>query len=145
MIICKKTVFVRYIYGDDKMVDLNELYQTADWKKEKHTPVIEIEKEEKQIKIKLMVGKEIPHPNTTAHHIRWIDCYFLPDGEKFAVQVGRAEFCTHGASVQGADTSTLLTKPSASFVLSTEKSGTIIATSYCNIHGLWRNSLEVKL
>ena len=127
------------------MVDFNELYQTADWKQEKHTPVIDIEKGDKQVKIKLMVGKEIPHPNTTAHHIRWIDCYFLPAGEKFAVQVGKAEFNAHGASTKGADTSTLFTKPSVSFVLSTEKSGTIIATSYCNIHGLWRNSAEFKL
>ncbi|NHI94217.1 MAG: superoxide reductase [Candidatus Lokiarchaeota archaeon] len=127
------------------MVDLNVLFQTADWKKEKHTPVIEIEKGDKQIKIKLMVGKEIPHPNTTAHHILWIDCYFLPDGEKFPYQIGKAEFYAHGASVEGADSSTLSTKPAASFVLNTEKSGIIIATSYCNIHGLWRNSLEVKL
>ncbi|MFX1295818.1 MAG: class II SORL domain-containing protein [Promethearchaeota archaeon] len=127
------------------MIDLNEVYQSADWKKEKHVPVIDIEKGDKQIKIKLMVGKEIPHPNTTSHHIRWIDCYFKPDAEKFAVQVGRVEFAAHGASAKGADTSNLLTKPAVSFVLSTEKSGTIIATSYCNIHGLWQNSVEVKL
>jgi superoxide reductase len=127
------------------LINLNELYQTADWKKEKHTPVIELEVNEKQVKIKLMVGKEILHPNTTAHHIRWIDCYFVPEGEKFAVQIGRSEFTTHGALVKGLDTSTLMTKPAASFVLNTEKSGTIIATSYCNIHGLWRNSMELKL
>ncbi|MHA1264376.1 MAG: desulfoferrodoxin family protein [Candidatus Helarchaeota archaeon] len=128
------------------MVNLNEIYQSADWKKEKHVPVIDIEKiSGKQIKIKLMVGKEIPHPNTTAHHIRWIDCYFKPDGEKFVVQVGRADFLAHGASAQGADTSKLLTKPAVSFVLDTQKSGTVLAISYCNIHGLWQNSAEVKL
>jgi len=128
------------------VVNLNEIYQSADWKKEKHVPVIDIEKiSGKQIKIKLMVGKEIPHPNTTAHHIRWIDCYFKPDGEKFVVQVGRADFLAHGASAQGADTSKLLTKPAVSFVLDTQKSGTVLAISYCNIHGLWQNSAEVKL
>ncbi|HUX98428.1 MAG TPA: class II SORL domain-containing protein [Candidatus Deferrimicrobium sp.] len=127
------------------MVNLNDIYQTADWKKEKHTPVIDIEKGEQSVKIKLMVGKEIPHPNTTAHHIQWIDCYFLPAGEKFAVHVGRVEFYAHGASTQGADTSTLFTKPSVSFVLNTAKSGTVLAMSYCNIHGLWQNSAEVKV
>ncbi len=127
------------------MVDLNEVYQSADWKKEKHVPVIDLEVGDKQVKIKLMVGKEIPHPNTSGHHICWIDCYFKPEGEKFAVQVGRSEFSAHGASTQGADTSTLMTKPSVSFVLSTEKSGTVIATSYCNIHGLWQSTAEVKL
>ena len=125
------------------MIDFNNLYQAADWKKEKHTPVIEIERGEKEIKIKLMVGKEIAHPNTTAHHIRWIDCYFLPKGEKFPYQIGKAEFCVHGASVEGPDTSKLSTKPAISFVLNTEKTGTIIAASFCNIHGLWRNTLEV--
>ena len=127
------------------MVDLNELYQSADWKQEKHVPVIDLDIGENQVKIKLAVGKEIPHPNTTAHHIRWIDCYFLPAGEKFAIHVGRAEFAAHGASVKGADTSTLSSKPAVSLVLSTKKSGTVIATSYCNIHGLWQNTAEVKL
>jgi len=127
------------------MVDFNTILQTADWKKEKHVPVIEVEKEEKAIKIKIMVGKEIAHPNTTAHHIAWINCYFLPTGEKFAVHVGKTDFNAHGASVKGADTSTLFTKPACSYVLNTEKSGTVIAVSYCNIHGLWQNTLEVKL
>ena len=27
----------------------------------------------------------------------------------------------------------------------TEKSGTIFATSYCNIHGLWKNQKELKV
>ncbi|RKZ00666.1 MAG: superoxide reductase, partial [Candidatus Hydrothermota bacterium] len=27
----------------------------------------------------------------------------------------------------------------------TEKSGTILAASYCNIHGLWENSKELKV
>lgn len=128
------------------MVDFNTLLQSADWKKEKHVPVIEIEKEAaKTIKIKIMVGKEIAHPNTTAHHIAWINCYFLPAGEKFAVHVGKTDFNAHGASTQGADTSTLFTKPATSYVLNTEKSGTVIAVSYCNIHGLWQSTLEVKL
>lgn len=128
------------------MVDFNTLLQSADFKKEKHVPVIEIEKEDKKtVKIKIMVGKEIVHPNTTAHHIAWINCYFLPAGEKFAAHVGKTEFNAHGASTQGADTSTLYTKPSTSYVLTTEKSGTIIAISYCNIHGLWQSTLELKL
>ncbi len=133
------------IKGDEKMVNLTEIIQTADWKKEKHVPAIDLEKEEKAVKIKIMVGKEIAHPNTTAHHINWIECYFKPEGEKFAVQVGRSEFTAHGASAQGADTSTLFTKPAVSFVLNTGKSGTIIAISYCNIHGLWQNSVEFKV
>lgn len=116
------------------MVNLNEIYQTADWKTEKHVPAIDIEKGDKNVKIKVAVGKEIAHPNTPEHHIRWIDVYFLPKDGKFALHVGRSEFNVHGDSA---------TKPAVSFVLNTEKSGTVLATSYCNIHGLWRNSVEI--
>jgi len=51
------------------------LFQSGDWAKEKHVPVIEIldNDREKGIKVKISVGKEIPHPNTTAHHIAWME------------------------------------------------------------------------
>ena len=57
------------------MTDINELYQSADWKQEKHVPVIEAPGRIKQgelFQITVSVGKEIPHPNTTQHHNRWI-------------------------------------------------------------------------
>ncbi len=45
--------------------------QTDDWKTEKHVPVIDIKKVEDGIAhVLVTVGKEIPHPNTTAHHIK---------------------------------------------------------------------------
>ena len=126
------------------MVDLNNLYQSADWKKEKHTPVIEIVGEGKKgapIDIKLMVGKEIAHPNTTEHHIRWIKVLFLPEGEKFPFELGKFEFNSHGESVNGANSSTIYTEPVGQIRFKTEKSGTLIAFSYCNIHGLWQNTM----
>jgi len=118
------------------MKNLHELFQTGDWKQEKHTPVI---------KITVSVGREIPHPNTTAHHISWIEVYFLPDGEKFPYEIGRFEFTAHGASAQGPDTSSIYTVPEVTVTFKTEKSGTILAASYCNIHGLWENSKELKV
>ncbi|MFX1498474.1 MAG: class II SORL domain-containing protein [Promethearchaeota archaeon] len=126
------------------MVDLNEFFQSADWKKEKHVPVIEIqEKKENQLNIKCTVGKEIAHPNTTEHHISWMELYFLPKGEKFPYLVNKTEFTSHGESVNGPNTSTIYTEPSVVITFKTEKPGTIIAFSYCNIHGLWQNSLEL--
>jgi superoxide reductase len=122
---------------------MNDLYQIADWTKEKHVPVIEAADKVKKgeaVVVNLTVGKEIAHPNTTAHHICWIEVYFAPDGEKFPYQIGRFEFTSHGASAQGADTSTVFTAPQVSCSFKTEKSGTIIASSYCNIHGLWQNN-----
>jgi len=130
------------------MATLKDLLQTADWKAEKHVPVIDSEDKVKKgeaLKISVSVGKEIPHPNTTEHHIGWIAVYFLAKGEKFPYQVGRFEFSSHGASAQGPNTSTIFTLPSITFSLKSEKSGTLLAVSYCNIHGLWESAKEVSV
>ncbi|MDG6220730.1 MAG: class II SORL domain-containing protein [Candidatus Thermoplasmatota archaeon] len=130
------------------MADIKDMYQSADWKTEKHVPVIEAPatvKADKPTKIVVSVGKEIPHPNKTEHHIEWIEAYFLPEGEKFPYMVGRAEFTSHGASAKGPDTSTVYSHPEAVFTLITGKSGTIMAVSSCNIHGLWQDKTEIKV
>lgn len=120
--------------------------QTADWKTEKHIPVIEIEKvKEGRVNVKVTVGKEIPHPNTTAHHIKWVDLFLWPDDEKFPVEIGYVSFDTHGESAKGADTSSVYTEPCAVFTFTTKKAGTLMATAYCNIHGLWKSEKELKL
>ena len=97
------------------MTELKEQWQSGEWKSEKHVPVIDCPdtfKKSETICVTVAVGREIPHPNTTAHHIQWIDLYFLPEGEKFSYQIGRCECCAHGASIQGPDTSTVYTNPS---------------------------------
>jgi len=129
------------------MAELKDLYQSADWKKEKHVPVIEITGKagkDQVISLVVSVGKEITHPNTTAHHISWVGVYFLPEGEKFPCEIGRFEFASHGASAQGADTSTIYINPEVTVKLKTEKPGTILASSYCNIHGLWQSSSQLS-
>ncbi|MDD5409241.1 MAG: class II SORL domain-containing protein [Candidatus Omnitrophica bacterium] len=130
------------------MAELKELFQAADWKKEKHVPVIEAPEKSKKtefIRVSVSVGKEIAHPNTTEHHIRWICAYFLPKGEKFPYEIARVEFNAHGESTQGPNTSTVFTHPEAVFSFKTEKAGAILAASYCNIHGLWQNSKEIAI
>lgn len=130
------------------MADLSEVLKSADWKAEKHVPVIECADEAaagEAVQIVASVGKEITHPNTTAHHISWIELYFLPDGETVPVQLGKIEFSAHGASAQGADTSGIYTDSFVTVSFKTDKSGTILALSYCNIHGLWKNSKEIKV
>lgn len=130
------------------MAELKDVFQSADWKKEKHVPVIEVTSQAKKgefISLTVTVGKEIPHPNTTAHHIRWIEVYFLPSAEKFPYELGRFEFGAHGESAQGPDTSTVFTHPELTLKFKTEKSGAILAASSCNIHGLWQNSKEINV
>jgi len=130
------------------MADFKDLWQSADWKLEKHVPVIEAPdkvKKGESFRVTVSVGRQIPHPNTTEHHIRWIEVYFLAEGEKFPYQIGKFEFAAHGESAQGPNTSTIYTQPEVVCSFKTEKSGTIFASSYCNIHGLWKNSQEIKV
>jgi superoxide reductase len=130
------------------MAELAKLYQEADWKKEKHVPVIEApDKVDKGafFQLKVTIGKEVAHPNKTEHHICWIDVYFHPKGEKYPYQIGKATFAAHGASVNGPDTSTVYTHHEAVLSFKTDKPGTILAASLCNIHGLWENSKEIDV
>ena len=130
------------------MADLRDLLQSADWKAEKHVPVIEGPDQAavaQTVNFEVSVGKQIAHPNTTEHHIRYLEVYFLPSGEKFPYQLGRFEFNAHGDSVQGPNTSTVFSEPKAVISFKTAKSGTVMATAYCNIHGLWRSEKELKV
>lgn len=130
------------------MPDFKDLLQSADWKIEKHVPVIEVPQTLKPgefFRITVSVGKEIAHPNKTEHHIRWISVYFQPREEKFPYQIGKAEFSAHGESAKGPDTSSVYTHPEVVLNFKTEKSGIIYASSYCNIHGLWQSTKEIEV
>jgi len=130
------------------MTELGERIQTADWRKEKHVPVIECPDQVKPgefFEVKVSLGKEIAHPNTTEHHIRWISLYFHPEGERFTYDVGHFEFNAHGESVKGPDTSSVYTHHEVTTSFKTSKPGTLHALAYCNIHGLWESSKEIGL
>lgn len=130
------------------MAELKELFQSADWKTEKHVPVIEVQdsaKKGESIKVTVSVGKQIAHPNKAEHHIRWIEIYFHPKGEKFPYQIGRVEFSAHGESIQGPDTSTVYSGYEVVLAFKTDKPGTVFASSFCNIHGLWQGSKDIAI
>lgn len=130
------------------MQEFSKIFQSADWKKEKHVPVIEAPdkvKKGENVMIKVTIGKEIAHPNTTEHHIAWLDVYFQPEGSKFPYNLGRFEFCAHGASTEGPNTSTVYTHPAVALTFKTEKPGSLFAFSHCNVHGLWMSSHELKV
>jgi superoxide reductase len=122
--------------------------QSADWKKEKHVPVIEAPdavQAGEPFDVTVSVGKEIAHPNTTAHHITWIDLYFKPEGDKFIYQVGHFDFSAHGASAKGADEGPVYTHPMATVSMTLEGAGTLVAVSLCNIHGVWESAKEITV
>ena len=120
---------------------LGDLVQSADWKKEKHAPVIEAPEKVKAgevFTVQLSVGKEIPHPNTAEHHINWITLYFHPEGEKFAYEVGHFEFNAHGEG-------TAFTEPQAMVAMKVDKPGVLHALSLCNLHGLWESEQAIAV
>jgi superoxide reductase len=127
---------------------IGELFQTADWKTEKHVPVIECPDQVKAgelFAVKVALGKEIAHPNTTEHHIRWISVYFHPEAAKFPYEVGHFEFSAHGESVEGPNQGSVYTHHEVTASLKINKPGVIYAAALCNIHGLWQSQKEIKL
>lgn len=132
----------------DAPAGAGELYQTDNWRTEKHVPVIQCPDEfvaGETTAVTVSVGEGIPHPNTTEHHIRWIRLYVLPEDGTFAYEIGHFEFNAHGESTQGADTGTLYTRPKVTVEFRTGVPGVLYATAFCNIHGLWENSKEIGI
>ncbi|MEN8142240.1 MAG: class II SORL domain-containing protein [Thermodesulfobacteriota bacterium] len=130
------------------MAKIGDLFQSADWKTEKHVPVIECADSVAKgeiFKVKISLGKEVSHPNTTEHHISWIQLFFKPEGGKFTYQVGSFEFTAHGESVDGPNAGPVYSHHSVTAECNIEENGTLVATALCNIHGLWENSREIKV
>ena len=119
---------------------LTETVQKGDWKAEKHVPFIHVPENVKageNFEVKVHIGEEIGHPNTLEHHIAWIKLYFQPEGGKFPIEVGSYRFAAHGEEE-------IFAEPCLTAEVKVDKPGVFYALSYCNIHGLWENALELK-
>lgn len=127
---------------------LGDLIRTADWKAEKHVPVIEtpaVVIKGEPTRVTIIVGKETAHPNSSRHHIRWISLYFQPEGDKFPYEIGSYHFAAHGDPFQEPKTSGVYSHHEITAAFKTDKPGTLHAISLCNIHGLWQSSAEIKI
>ncbi len=124
---------------------IGQYYKSADFKTEKHAPVIKVQENigiDEPVAIELIVGEDIPHPNTVEHHIAWMKLYFIPEGSPIAQQVGEIEFTAHGdAPVANEGAVHALSR--GVIYATFKKSGKLIATSYCNFHGLWESEKEI--
>ncbi len=102
--------------------------------KEKHVPVIEVIREHGgQVlnMVNVVVGKEVPHPNTVEHHIAWVQLFGLKESGQI-VELGKADLCPG------------YTAPNVGFRVSEiDDFKAFCAVSYCNVHGLWQSVLEV--
>ncbi len=127
---------------------LSEFVKSADWKNEKHVPVItcsETFTAGQSLTITISVGKEIPHPNTAVHHITWIALHYVPEGVKTSIEIARCEFSAHGAAADGPDKGAAYTDSTMTINAKLAASGTLFATAYCNIHGLWTSEKRITL
>ena len=89
--------------------------------KRKHTPVIEAPAKVKKgewFDVKVVVGKDIPHPNTKEH---WIQSISLWAGD---LLVGRADLEPEKAASE------------VVFKVKLEETTKLSAHAYCNLHGL---------
>ncbi len=130
--------------GGFNISELSETIKSDNWKTEKHVPSIEVldQKNTDDIfEVRVAVGQEIQHPNTTEHYIPWIKLFFLADEGAFPVEIDSFQF----SSPSSADNDAVVSSPSLTTRVSIEKSGTLMALSYCNLHGLWQNEHRIEL
>lgn len=111
---------------------LRELIKTgAQEGKEKHVPVIELVscKECGTNAVKITVGKEVQHPNTIEHHIKWVALFGVKNG--LAVHIATFDLGpTYGV-------------PTVVAHANLDDFSELIAVEYCNVHGLWEGSLKL--
>ena len=103
-------------------------------KVETHTPRIEAPEKVKAgepFKIRVSVG---PHPNTLEHSIRWIEVYYEEEGRAFNPYM-IARFATEPG----------ITEPILEITVKLSKSGKIHVLAYCNLHGLWEGTREIRV
>ena len=133
---------------EELRMKLGEIMKDGDFKAEKHVPTIEapesIKKGEEAL-VKVMVGQEIKHPNTPLHHISWIQLYFKPDDATPAVDVAKFNFNSHGDTMDLEKPGCAVTEPASCVRFKPTKSGTLIAESFCNIHGPWECSKKIEV
>ena len=117
---------------------ISALVKSADWKAEKHVPVITVQgafAPGEPLEVEVAVGKEIPHPNTVEHHIAWIALYYTAEGSQLPVELARANFSSHGPAI--------FTEPVLKTMVKLPKPGTLQAVAYCNLHGLWESERKI--
>ena len=104
--------------------------------REKHVPHIETASKVaagESFEVKVIVGKEVPHPNTIEHHIKWIQLFAKEDGGRPAVHVATFDLGPSYAS------------PTITVPVKLNNTSTLFALEFCNLHGVWENSVKVEV
>ena len=117
-------------------MDFTTLFKAPDTESnEKHTPFIERGKGHGGTRdnvVIVTVGKGVPHPNTLEHHIAWVELYGVKKENDQVIYIGRTEFVP------------TVSESTATFkALDLSQFKALGAISYCNLHGVWKNTLEL--
>ena len=102
----------------------------------KHTPHIEAPdgiKAGEEFMVTVIVGKEVPHPSTAEHHIKWV--------QVFAEVEGRPYNPIHVATL---DLGPAYGEPKVTFSIRLKKTSKLWVLGYCSLHGLWRTQRVLR-
>lgn len=130
------------------MSQLGPLFQIEEGRRERHIPVIDCPENVaagKPFAISVTIGKDVNHPNTTDHHIKWVQVFFRPENDKFSYQIAHCDFAAHGDSAAGPGKGPVVTDHRVSVVVSVNGTGRIYALSLCNRHGLWESGKDLQV
>lgn len=125
---------------------ISQLIKSADWKSEKHVPVITAPASVvpgEAFEVEVSVGKEIPHPNTVEHHIAWISLYYVAEGSQLPIELARADFSSHGPDILTEPVLKAKVRLPSTPTSNSNSYGTLHALAYCNLHGIWESSLAL--
>ena len=114
---------------------LTELNKPKDWNNlttmdKKHVPIIQTPSSAKAgqpFEVQLKVGgiDGVEHPNQLSHYITWIELYA---GERYIGKIEFAPVVSNGYK--------------AKLHVTLDKSATLRAWAFCNLHGLWEGQAK---
>ncbi len=119
----------------EESYSLTELNKPEDWNNltvmdKKHVPIINAPDDVasgKPFEVQLKVGgiEGVEHPNQLSHYITWIELYA---GDRYLGKIEFAPVVSDGYKVR--------------LSVTLEKSATLRARSFCNLHGLWEGKAK---
>lgn len=116
---------------EEKNMGFTQFIHTPEFEgKEKHVPDITVSTGKTGTVITVKVGKEVLHPTLKEHHIVWVKLFGETADGKF-VEIGMLDF-GEGTAL-----------PVGSIMVEISAYKTITALAYCNLHGVWDNSLTL--
>jgi superoxide reductase len=111
---------------------MKDYLKTNDQGKEKHLPDIDVKECSTcgELSVTVQVGKETIHPSTPEHFIKTIILYGVTKEDKL-VQLTVFHLGEEN------------TVPRVRTTVKKETFKKLLATSFCNIHGLWENEISL--